>query len=207
MLGRIEVDTPDSRRVYLDPEWGREGHAEDHASRASAKKSELPSTLQRSGRKAQDTYAKTYDAAADQYDSEERAQRTAFASLKHTHEKVGDHWEPKDEKGPSDARAEERGGRSSKPTAGGVDANATKEHLMELARRLDVHGALADVQGRAGRGAAEGERPGQRQGPQGADRGDLPQRGPASARARAPVSWTVRPRTTVRVAGRGGRAR
>jgi len=105
-----------------------------------AKKDELPSTLQRSGRKAQETYAKTYDAAADQYDSEERAQRTAFASLKHTHEKVGDHWEPKDEKGPSDARAEERGARSSKPTAGGVDANATKQHLMELARRLDVPG-------------------------------------------------------------------
>jgi ChaB len=105
-----------------------------------AKKDELPSTLQRSGRKAQDTYAKTYDAAAEQYDSEERAQRTAFASLKHTHEKVGDHWEPKDEKGPSDDRAQERGADSDTPTAGGVDANATKEHLMELARRLDVKG-------------------------------------------------------------------
>jgi cation transport regulator ChaB len=105
-----------------------------------AKQDELPSTLRRSGRKAQDTYAKTYDAAAEQYDDEARAQRTAFASLKHTHEKVGDHWEPKEEYGPSDARAEQGGPSDATPTAGGVDANATKKHLLELARRLDVRG-------------------------------------------------------------------
>ncbi|HHU40055.1 MAG TPA: cation transport regulator ChaB [Propionibacterium sp.] len=106
----------------------------------SAKKSELPSTLERSSEKAQSTYAHTYDAAIEQYDGdEERAQRTAYASLKHTHEKVGDHWEAKDEPGPSDERAE-RGGRSGGESAGGVDANATKEHLLELARRLDVRG-------------------------------------------------------------------
>ncbi|MDN5570202.1 MAG: ChaB family protein [Propionibacteriaceae bacterium] len=106
----------------------------------SAKESELPSTLERSDELAQRTYAHTYDAAIDQYDGdEERAQRTAFASLKHTHEKVGDHWEPKDEAGPSDERAEQ-GGLNSRPTAGGVDANATKEHLLGLARRLDVPG-------------------------------------------------------------------
>ena len=75
----------------------------------------------------------------EQYDDEERAQRTAFASLKHTHEKVGDHWEAKDEPGPSDERAE-RGGPSGGQSAGGVDANATKEHLLGLARRLDVKG-------------------------------------------------------------------
>ena len=67
---------------------------------------ELPSTLQRSGRKAKQTFAETYDAAIDQYEGDEaRAHRTAFASLKHTHEKVGDHWEPKDEYGPSDAQS------------------------------------------------------------------------------------------------------
>lgn len=106
----------------------------------SAKQSELPSTLQRSGDKAQETFAHTYDAAMEQYDGdEERAARTAFASLKHTHEKVGDHWEPKDENGPSDARAE-AGGLNNKPSAGGVDANATKAHLLDLAKRLDVKG-------------------------------------------------------------------
>jgi cation transport regulator ChaB len=100
---------------------------------------ELPSTLQRSGPKAQETFAKTYDSAIEQYDDERRAHQTAFASLKHTHEKVGDHWEPKDEYGPSDARAE--GGRDTdRPTAGGVDANASKKHLYELAGRLEIRG-------------------------------------------------------------------
>lgn len=101
---------------------------------------ELPSTLQRSDEKATRTFAQTYDSAIEQYDGDERrAYQTAFAALKHTHEKVGDHWEPKPEWGPSDAHAE--GGRDDPhPTAGGVDANATKEHLYELAQRLDIEG-------------------------------------------------------------------
>ena len=102
---------------------------------------ELPSTLRRSGRKAQKTFAKTYDSAIEQYDGDERrAHQVAFASLKHSHEKVGDHWEPKDEYGPSDARAEERGPDSDTPTAAGVDANASKKHLYELATRLKIEG-------------------------------------------------------------------
>lgn len=106
----------------------------------SAKASELPSTLSRSPEKAQRTYAHTYDAAIEEYDGdEERAQRTAWASVKHSFEKVGDHWESKDSPGPSDERAE-RGGPSGGESAGGVDANATKEHLLGLARRLDVKG-------------------------------------------------------------------
>ena len=106
-----------------------------------AKQEELPSTLQRSGKKAQQTFAKTYDSAIEQYDGDERrAHQVAFASLKHTHEKVGDHWEPKAENGPSDEQAA-RGNRSGNlPTAGGVDANASKKHLQDLARRLDVKG-------------------------------------------------------------------
>ena len=103
-------------------------------------KDELPSTLQRSGTKAQQTFAETYDSAIDQYDGDEqRAHQVAFASLKHTHEKVGDHWEPKEEYGPSDAQAE-GGKNTSRPTAGGVDANASKRHLYELAKRLGVAG-------------------------------------------------------------------
>jgi cation transport regulator ChaB len=103
---------------------------------------ELPSTLQRSGRKAQETFAKTYDSAIEQYDGDERrAHQVAFASLKHTHEKVGDHWEPKEEYGPSDERAARSTPDSGDPggsTAAGVDANASKKHLMEVAKRLDV---------------------------------------------------------------------
>lgn len=100
---------------------------------------ELPSTLQRSDDKAKRTFAKVHDAAAEEYGDEERAHRAAFSALKHTHEKVGDHWEPKEGYGPSDARAE-RGGRNNRPTAGGVDANASKKHLYELATRLEVKG-------------------------------------------------------------------
>jgi hypothetical protein len=96
------------------------------------KQDELPSTLQRSPRKAQRTFAKTYDAAAEQYHDESRAARTAYASLKHSYEKVGDHWEPKDEKGPSD------GGPGD--NAGGVDTHASKKHLYEIAQRLDIAG-------------------------------------------------------------------
>ncbi|HET6732873.1 ChaB family protein, partial [Mycobacterium sp.] len=65
-----------------------------------AKKSELPSTLQKSPAKAQRTFAKTHDSAAEQYGEGERAHRTAFASLKHSFEKRGDHWEAKKRKGP-----------------------------------------------------------------------------------------------------------
>jgi hypothetical protein len=50
-----------------------------------------------------------------------------------------DHWEPKDHKGPSDAQAE-GGATTDRDTKGGVDANATKDHLMEVAQRLDVRG-------------------------------------------------------------------
>jgi hypothetical protein len=63
----------------------------------------------------------------------------AWAAVKHTHEKVGDHWEPKDSYGPSDAQAE-GGAGTDRETKGGVDANASKDHLMDVARRLDVPG-------------------------------------------------------------------
>ncbi|TDK25367.1 cation transport regulator ChaB [Arthrobacter crusticola] len=102
-------------------------------------KDELPSTLQRSGGAAQATFARTLESAEEQYGDGERAHRTAFAALKHTHEKVGDHWEPKEKNGPSDARAE-GGAGSSRDTAGGVDANASKAHLYDLAKRLGVPG-------------------------------------------------------------------
>jgi hypothetical protein len=113
------------------PKTGKNDHA---------LKDELPSTLQRSGQKAQDTFAKTYDSALDSYDNDEsRAARTAYAALKHSFEKVGDHWESKEKRGPSDQHAEE-GVNSSAPTAGGVDANASKEHLYKRAQQLNIKG-------------------------------------------------------------------
>jgi len=62
-------------------------------------KEELPATLQRSPKKAQEIWSETHDSAVETYGEGERAHRTAFASLKHSFEKVGDHWEQKDEKG------------------------------------------------------------------------------------------------------------
>ena len=59
----------------------------------------LPGTLKRSPKKAQETWLKTHDSAADQYGDGERAHRTALPSLKHSFEKVDDHWEPKDNEG------------------------------------------------------------------------------------------------------------
>ncbi|WP_026532159.1 ChaB family protein [Arthrobacter sp. H41] len=100
---------------------------------------ELPSTLQRSDEKAKKTYAATLESAEEQYGDGERAHRTAYAALKHSHEKVGDHWEPKEENGPSDSQAA-GGADTARETAGGVDANASKDHLYHLAQELDVPG-------------------------------------------------------------------
>ena len=104
------------------------------------KEDELPSTLKRSSGKAQRTFTKAYDAAAEQYGSEERAQRVAYSALKHSFEKVGDRWERKKKEGPSDARAERGGLHNPIPSAEGVDANASKSHLLDIARRLGVRG-------------------------------------------------------------------
>lgn len=104
----------------------------------------LPSTIARSDDKAVRTYKKTLESAEDSYGTGERAHRTAFSAVKHTHEKVGDHWEPKDEAGPSDEQAEQRAPdslESPKGSAQGVDANASKAHLVEVAKKLGVKGA------------------------------------------------------------------
>ena len=105
-----------------------------------AKKSELPSTLRKSDAKAQRTFAKVHDAAAKHYGDGERAHRVAYDALKHTYEKIGDHWERKPQKGPSDARSRSGGPNPKGKSAEGVNANASKKHLVEVARRLDISG-------------------------------------------------------------------
>ena len=104
---------------------------------------EMPGTLQRSPKKAQRTWAKTHDSAVKQYGEGERAHRTAFDALKHSFEKVGDHWEPKKTKGPSDPQAAKTGpaARRGGKTYGGVDLfGHTKKELYERARKLGVRG-------------------------------------------------------------------
>jgi cation transport regulator ChaB len=106
----------------------------------TAKKSELPSTLQKSSAKAQRTFAKAHDSAAEEYGEGQRAHRVAYSALKHSFEKVGDHWEPKSKKGPSDSRARSGGPNAKGRSAEGVDTNASKKHLLDVARRLDISG-------------------------------------------------------------------
>jgi len=96
----------------------------------------LPSTIERSPRHAQEVYSAALSSAIDSYGDGRRAHMTAFAALKHEFEKVGDHWEPKGRKGPSDAGARRRGRR----TQEGVDANASRAHLLDVARELDIAG-------------------------------------------------------------------
>src|SRR5947207_472614 len=101
---------------------------------------EMPSTIRRSDKHAQEIWAETHDSAVETYGEGERAHRTALSALKHSYEKVGDHWEPKKRKGPSDAQAARSRNAEPTRTAEGVDANASKAHLMEVAKRLDIRG-------------------------------------------------------------------
>ncbi len=101
----------------------------------------LPSTLERSPKKAQDTYEKTLASAERSYDGDEsRAHRAAWAAVKHSFEKVGDHWEPKDERGPSDPRAAQGGPNADGASYRGLDVEGkTKPELLEEAHRLGAH--------------------------------------------------------------------
>ena len=108
------------------------------------KDEDLPGTLQRSPAKARRTYRKAHDSAVDTYGEGERAHRTAFSAVKHSFEKVGDHWEPKKQKGPSDPQAA-KGGREAREspakTYGGVDVlGNSKQELYERAKKLGVKG-------------------------------------------------------------------
>jgi hypothetical protein len=103
----------------------------------------LPATLKRSPAKAQATYMHTLESAEQDHGDGEAAHRIALGSLKHSFEKVGDHWEPKDERGPSDDQDAKIGVEARMnpvKTAGGVDARASKTHLLHLATRLDIRG-------------------------------------------------------------------
>jgi cation transport regulator ChaB len=105
----------------------------------------MPSTLRRSPAKAQRTWAKAHDSAAQTYGEGERAHRTAFSAVKHSFEKAGDRWVPKRRKGPSDPRAR-KGGAAARAgkgeTFGGVDYQGrTRQELTDRARRLGIAGA------------------------------------------------------------------
>lgn len=103
---------------------------------------DMPRTIGRSPSKAQDTWVKAHDSAIKTYGEGEAAHRVAYAALKHGFEKVGDHWEPKARKGPSDPRATQPTGKAIRgegETFGGVDyLGHTRDELLARARDLGV---------------------------------------------------------------------
>ncbi len=109
-----------------------------------ASRTRMPRTLEKSPAKAQRTYAETLESTEKTYGGdEERAHRAAFASVKHSFEKVGDHWEPKKggRKGPSDERARVGGRGNRGRSAGGVDVEGhTRQELLARAEKLGITG-------------------------------------------------------------------
>jgi cation transport regulator ChaB len=109
-----------------------------------SKKKDMPGTLRRSPAKAQRTYAKAHDSAAETYGDGESAHRAAHAALKHSFEKRGDHWVPKNGKGPSDPQAKKStpaSRRRPSKTYGGVDVEGnSKQELYERAKQYGITG-------------------------------------------------------------------
>jgi cation transport regulator ChaB len=103
----------------------------------------LPETLKRSPIRAQTIYMHTLESAEETHGDGEAAHRIAFASLKQAFEKIGDHWEEKAERGPSDEQDAKRGTaalQSTTETAEGVDALSSRAHLVSVATRLGIVG-------------------------------------------------------------------
>lgn len=109
----------------------------------------MPSTLKRSPEKAQRTYAETLEHAEAEYGPGERAGRTAYASLRHSFEKVGDHWEPRAREGPSGSRQ----AKSGKAARG-----ESRQALYERAKRLDIRGRSSMTREELARAVSRRER-------------------------------------------------
>jgi ChaB len=63
--------------------------------RGLAQGGELPGTLKRSSKEAQETFTKARDSAVRTYGEGDQADRAAYADFKRKFEKRGDHWIPK----------------------------------------------------------------------------------------------------------------
>ena len=118
----------------------------------------LPATLKRSPAKAQRTFLKVMENAEAEYGPGEKARRTAYAALKHGFEKIGDHWEAKDQPGPSDPRSKQTTADKRKgigETYGGVDVEGhTRPELLERARKLGITGVTRMTKAELGRAIA-----------------------------------------------------
>jgi hypothetical protein len=63
--------------------------------RGLAATGELPGTLKRSSREAQETFTRVHGRAVQAYGEGDQADRAAYAEFKRTFEKRGDHWIPR----------------------------------------------------------------------------------------------------------------
>jgi ChaB len=70
--------------------------------RGLAQAGELPATLKRSSKEAQETFTAAHDSAVQAYGTGDRADRATYAEFKRTFEKRGDHWIPKQLAEPGD---------------------------------------------------------------------------------------------------------
>ncbi len=70
--------------------------------RGLAQAGELPGTVKRSSKEAQETFTKAHDSAVQAYGEGDQADRAAYAEFKQKFEKRGDHWIPKQPTGPED---------------------------------------------------------------------------------------------------------
>jgi cation transport regulator ChaB len=113
-------------------------------------RTDIPSTIERSDKHAQEIWKDTHDSAVKTYGEDgESAHRVAYASLKHSYKKEGDRWVKKARRGPSDEQAA-RGPTTKKkstdpdaaPTAGGRVAleGESKKDLYERAKKLEIEG-------------------------------------------------------------------
>ena len=67
----------------------------------TARSGELPGTLQRSSKQAQETFTRALISAVQEYGEGDQAFRAAYAEFKRTFEKRGDHWIPKQDPAPA----------------------------------------------------------------------------------------------------------
>jgi hypothetical protein len=70
--------------------------------RGLARAAELPGTLKRSSKEAQETFTKAHDSAVQAYGEGDQADRATYAEFKRKFEKRGDHWIPKQPASPED---------------------------------------------------------------------------------------------------------
>ena len=82
---------------------GKEGDTMPKARRNGQQRtSELPGTLRRSSKEAQEAFAKAHDSAVQTYGEGDQANRAAYSELKRRFEKRGDHWIAKEPAEPGD---------------------------------------------------------------------------------------------------------